>query len=395
MDLFIAFIIAMAIQFVMFIPAYFFQTDKLTDLSYGITFIILTLLFMQYSMPKLILAGMIILWAVRLIAYLFTRIHHMKKDARFDEMRQHLWQFMKFWILQGVAVFIIMLSALLYFSSGDGYDPSYNLVGVVIFALGLVIETIADYQKYQFKKDPKNSKRWMGEGLWRYSRHPNYLGEILCWVGIYVFVYPGLVGTDKFIALASPLFIILLLLFVSGIPLLERKDAVKYRKDKKYQEYKKNTGILLPYPTLLLAIIICLAAGGIGGFFTTTGPGTWYASIVKPSFNPPSWVFGPVWTTLYLMMGVSLYLAMKKKVGKTALVVFATQLVLNALWSILFFGFESPRLALLCIALLWCSILACIILFYKKSRTAAYLLIPYLLWVSFASVLNAAIYLLN
>lgn len=152
---------------------------------------------------------------------------------------------------------------------------------------------------------------------------------------------------------------------------------------------------------LIAAILLCEAAGIIGSLFTAPSIPGWYATLNKPSFNPPNWVFGPVWTTLYALMGISLYLVWKKgqenkKIDiKLPLAIFGFQLFLNFLWSILFFGMQSPLLGLLCIIPLWLSIAATIFYFYKISKTAAYLLIPYILWVSFASILNASIWMLN
>ena len=147
---------------------------------------------------------------------------------------------------------------------------------------------------------------------------------------------------------------------------------------------------------VIAAIVICELAGVIGSLFTVSSVGTWYSTINKPSFNPPSWVFGPVWITLYAMMGISLYLVWRSG-NRSWLVfgVFGLQLILNALWSILFFGLHSPGLAFAEIILLWLSIIASIVLFFGTSRPAAYLLIPYVLWVSFAAVLNFAIWRLN
>ena len=150
--------------------------------------------------------------------------------------------------------------------------------------------------------------------------------------------------------------------------------------------------------TLIAAILLCESAGIVGSLFTFSEIPTWYASLEKPSFNPPSWVFGPAWTTLYALMGVSLYLVWKERKKadiKVALAFFITQLILNTIWSILFFGLHSPILGLACIILLWLSIAATIIYFYKISKKAAYLLIPYILWVSFASILNAFVWMLN
>lgn len=149
---------------------------------------------------------------------------------------------------------------------------------------------------------------------------------------------------------------------------------------------------------LILSLTFPLSAGFLGSLVTTPAIPTWYASLNKPFFNPPSWLFAPAWTLLYLLMGFSLYLVLSTKTNKSkakALTIFFLQLLLNSLWSILFFGLKNPLLAFLEIILLWLAILTNIIFFRKISRTAALLLIPYLLWVSFASLLNLAIILLN
>ncbi|MDD1707275.1 MAG: tryptophan-rich sensory protein [Methanoregulaceae archaeon] len=152
-------------------------------------------------------------------------------------------------------------------------------------------------------------------------------------------------------------------------------------------------------PILIGSIILCNLAGLLGALFTTTGPGSWYDALVKPAFAPPSWVFGPVWTTLYVLMGISLYLVLMEWRNGTdvriPLTLFGIQLVLNTLWSFLFFGLESPVTGLAGILLLWVFILATIISFFRINQTAALLLFPYLAWVSLASYLNYAIFILN
>jgi benzodiazapine receptor len=148
----------------------------------------------------------------------------------------------------------------------------------------------------------------------------------------------------------------------------------------------------------ILCVVLTLAIGGLSGIFTSSGVEGWYATINKPSFNPPNWVFGPVWTILYIMMGISLSYVVKAAPSPqrtTAIGVFLFQLALNFFWSLIFFKMERPDLALADIIALLVSIAVTIFLFYKINKTAAYLLIPYLCWVSFATVLNLSIYLLN
>ncbi len=150
---------------------------------------------------------------------------------------------------------------------------------------------------------------------------------------------------------------------------------------------------------LALCIGVCLLAGAAGAVFTTASVPVWYAALIKPALNPPSWVFGPVWTVLYVLMGVSLFLVWRENEktphARRAYLVFAQQLVLNVLWSVLFFGLHEIGFALVVIALLWLEIARTIFMFRPISKNAAYLLAPYLLWVSFAAYLNLAIWRLN
>ena len=150
---------------------------------------------------------------------------------------------------------------------------------------------------------------------------------------------------------------------------------------------------------LAACIILCLIAGLIGSVFTTPHIPGWYAGLAKPSFTPPSWLFGPVWTALYILMGISLFLVWRAGIGErrvqVALVVFIVQLVCNGLWSFAFFGRQSPLAGLVVIIVLWILIVITIIASATVSKAAALLLIPYVLWVSFASILNASIWRLN
>jgi tryptophan-rich sensory protein len=155
---------------------------------------------------------------------------------------------------------------------------------------------------------------------------------------------------------------------------------------------KKGLGIVV-------AIVVCELAGLIGSLFTTPSIPGWYAGLIKPSFNPPNWIFGPVWTTLYAMMGLAAWIVydkgLKRPEVRKALAVFGAQLVLNTIWSIVFFGAHQLVGAVIVIVLLWAMILWTILAFRKISKAAAWLLVPYILWVSFASVLNVAICALN
>jgi tryptophan-rich sensory protein len=150
---------------------------------------------------------------------------------------------------------------------------------------------------------------------------------------------------------------------------------------------------------LVVSIVACLAAGAIGSVFTRSAIPTWYATLEKPFFTPPNWLFAPVWTLLYILMGVAAFLVWRKGLEnrgvRIALIVFLIQLVLNALWSVVFFGLESPLYGLVVIAVLWIAILVTVIKFFRISRVASVLMWPYLLWVTFAAVLNSSIWMLN
>lgn len=148
----------------------------------------------------------------------------------------------------------------------------------------------------------------------------------------------------------------------------------------------------------LVSVAIPLAVGALGSFFTMESVGTWYTTIEKPFFNPPNWIFGPVWTLLFILMGVAFYLVWKKNFGndkQKTIGIYAAQLVLNFVWSILFFALHSPLLALINILILWVLIFLNIKIFGKIDPKAGYLLVPYLAWVSFATLLNASIVWLN
>ncbi len=157
---------------------------------------------------------------------------------------------------------------------------------------------------------------------------------------------------------------------------------------------------------LIITIVVSQLAGVIGSVFTTSAIPTWYAGLVKPALNPPAWVFGPAWTTLYALMGIALFLVWRQhsnilenvrmlRIWRVSIAAFFVQLFLNAIWSIIFFGLQNPGWALIDIVVLWLAIVWTMFIFYKISKPAAYLLVPYILWVSFASYLNYSIWMLN
>jgi steroid 5-alpha reductase family enzyme len=243
-------ILVVGLQILLFIPAFIFKTDKLTDLSYGFSFIIVAggaFLLNPILWPKIILLTLISIWGLRLGIYLFIRIHKMKKDKRFDGIRENFGKFLSFWLLQGISVWAISLSSLLFFGLEKVSFNFFSIIGIIAWAFGLGVETIADWQKYKFINNPSNKGQWIEEGLWYYSRHPNYFGEILHWVGIYIFTLSSLKGINIYLALISPLFISVIILFVTGLPKLEKYADNKWGEDLEYQKYKKRTSILVPW----------------------------------------------------------------------------------------------------------------------------------------------------
>lgn len=152
-------------------------------------------------------------------------------------------------------------------------------------------------------------------------------------------------------------------------------------------------------PKLVASVLFCVIVGSLGSLITITGPGSWYASLQKPFFTPPSWLFAPVWITLFTLMGIALYLVWQsgtqRREVRFALVAFGVQFVFNVAWSFLFFGLESPLLGLVDIVLLWIMIAVTIVLFYRVKKTTFFLLVPYIIWVSIATALNYNIYILN
>ncbi|MDC7234802.1 MAG: DUF1295 domain-containing protein [Spirochaetales bacterium] len=246
-------VFSIIINFSFFLIALIFKTDKVTDLSYSLTFAVLApvLLFSAgkgYSLIQILLMGSILLWAIRLGSYLLKRILITKTDDRFDDKRNNPANLIRFWILQTTAVWIIMMPYTLFLISRNIDLPAGLVIfGFIIFLTGFIIEIVSDVQKFRFKSQEQNKGKWMDKGLWKYSRHPNYFGEILVWWGLFIVVLPGLSGWNLLTA-AGPVSITLLLLFVSGIPLLEKSAEKKYGSNPDYIRYRDRTSLLVPMP---------------------------------------------------------------------------------------------------------------------------------------------------
>jgi len=245
----VSFAISLTVNAAFFAVAAARKTDVVTDLSYSLSFaalaIGLPLLDGAYAAAQLLAAAFVLAWAVRLGAYLFGRILRVKVDHRFDDMRERPLRFARFWFLQAITVAIVMLPVSYLLSRNDAPAlGAWAIAGGTVWLLGLAIEWLSDAQKSASKK---TSERFVTSGLWRYSRHPNYFGEMLVWWGIFVFAVPFLHGLAFLVAI-GPAFITLLLLFVSGIPMLEKSAEARFGDDPAYREYRQRTSILVPLP---------------------------------------------------------------------------------------------------------------------------------------------------
>jgi steroid 5-alpha reductase family enzyme len=252
----LALLVAVGINLVLFVPAFAFKTDKLTDFSYSLSFTVVAVagyLLSDRTSIHLLALLMVLMWSLRLGSFLVLRIYRQGRDGRFDEMREHFGAFLQFWLAQGLSVFVVLLSALFLWQQSDTQLTGGSGAGVAIFAIGLFIEATADLQKLAFNT-PKRSSVWIDSGIWRMSRHPNYLGEIMVWVGMYIFAFSNLSPTLRVVALLSPLFIAGLLLFVSGMPILEKAADKRWGDKKAYQQYKKEVPALLPTPRSIARI---------------------------------------------------------------------------------------------------------------------------------------------
>ena len=238
-------LLAFVINWVVFVPSYLAQTERFFDLAGSLTYVTVigtALLATAATDPRsLLLAALVLVWAIRLGTFLFSRINREGKDGRFDELKTSFSRFLGAWTLQGFWFFLTLACALAAITS-EGVRPlgGAALVGALIWAVGFAIEVVADRQKRRFRTDPENRGRFIQSGLWAWSRHPNYFGEIVLWVGVAIIAYPELAGW-QYVTLVSPLFVYLLLTRVSGIPLLEERAQAKWGEDPEYQAYRNRT----------------------------------------------------------------------------------------------------------------------------------------------------------
>jgi steroid 5-alpha reductase family enzyme len=242
--------LAFLIQWLAFIPAYLMQTENFFDLTGSITYISVTLLAVLLSPVvdgrSLLLLALVVIWAARLGTFLFRRIQKAGKDARFDEIKPSFIRFLNTWTLQGLWVTFTLAAALAAITTTTRKELDlFALIGSLIWVLGFTIEVMADAQKSRFRADPNNVDKFISTGLWARSRHPNYFGEIVLWIGVAIIALPILRGW-QWITLISPVFVTLLLTRISGVPMLERRADEKWGGQEDYEAYKERTPVLIP-----------------------------------------------------------------------------------------------------------------------------------------------------
>lgn len=243
---------AFLVQWLVFIPAYQQQTEKFFDLTGSLTYISVTILAVVLSPVRdgrsFLLMAMVIIWAGRLGTFLYKRIQKDGKDGRFDDIKPSFIRFLNVWTIQGLWVTFTAAAALVAITSSHRQPLGWVAgLGALIWIIGFAIEVVADRQKSAFRADPANKGKFINTGLWAKSRHPNYFGEIVLWVGVALVAVPVLQGW-QWVALISPLFVTLLLTRVSGVPMLERRADEKWGGQPDYEKYKKETPVLIPRP---------------------------------------------------------------------------------------------------------------------------------------------------
>lgn len=269
-------LVTVGYQFMFFLIAATFEIDTVTDLAGGTNFVVLAAMGLGVSEAtsarQVVCSSMVIVWGLRLSGFLLMRILQWGEDKRFDDKRSNLLAFAAFWVIQAIWVWSVSLPVtLLNGDSGGGADAPFgtasDVVGVVMWSLGLLVEVLADQQKLSYKADPAHSGHWCDVGVWAWSRHPNYFGEILLWWGVFTTTASGFVsGGDAGVwvgAILGPLLLTLLLLFVSGIPLLEDSADKRYGARADYLEYKRVTSPLVPLPPSIYAALPGVVKGAV------------------------------------------------------------------------------------------------------------------------------------
>ena len=243
---------AFLVQWIVFVPSYLARNEGFFDLTGGLTYISVTVLAVALGPPvdgrSLLLLVLVTAWALRLGSYLFRRIRRAGHDVRFDAIKTSFWRFLSVWTIQGLWVSLTLAAALAAITTEERRDlDPWALAGALVWLAGFALEATADVQKSRFRADPANKGRFIAGGLWSWSRHPNYFGEIVLWVGVALIAVPVLDGW-QWVTLVSPFFVALLLIKVSGIPLLEKSAGERWGGQDDYEAYKRATSVLVPRP---------------------------------------------------------------------------------------------------------------------------------------------------
>ena len=242
------------IHWIIFLPSFFAKTEKFYDITGTVAYFVMTGLAVYIasqssalSLLSKIVVAMVLVWALRLGLFLLIRVFHVGEDKRFFEAKKSFSKFLMFFCISGLWVFLTVANALtLILNNPDMNVDLFLGIGVIIWITGFLFEVIADEQKRRFRNNDSNHGQFITTGLWSISRHPNYFGEILIWIGMAVISFPVLSGW-QYATLISPLFVILLLTKVSGINLLEESAGKKWGSLDEYQTYKANTAVLIPF----------------------------------------------------------------------------------------------------------------------------------------------------
>jgi len=244
--------LAFLIQWLAFIPAYLQQNERFFDLTGSITYISVTIIAVLLSPVvdgrSILLLALVVIWAARLGTFLFRRIRKAGKDARFDEIKPSFIRFLTTWTLQGLWVTFTLAAALAAITTTTRKELGvFAVIGFLVWVFGFSTEVAADAQKSRFRANPENKGKFIHTGLWARSRHPNYFGEIVLWIGVAIIALPILRGW-QWVTLISPVFVTLLLTRISGVPMLEKRADEKWGGQEDYEAYKARTPVLIPRP---------------------------------------------------------------------------------------------------------------------------------------------------
>lgn len=244
--------IAFAVNVAAFIPSFAARTEHYYDLTGSFTYISLTILALILSSDldarSLIIGVLVLVWAGRLGSFLFRRVKRAGKDGRFDVIKHSFVRFLMFWVIQGLWVTVTAGAAFAAISSGNKTSFGiFGAIGLGLWIIGFAIEVVSDSQKSAFKNDSTNDGKFINVGLWAWSRHPNYFGEITLWTGMAILAYPALSGW-QLVTLISPFFVVFLLTKISGLPALEHRADKKWGGQADYEAYKAATPVLIPRP---------------------------------------------------------------------------------------------------------------------------------------------------